>query len=130
MQRIESSTSLQKNHNNYNFLSITPELGFWEEIINNKDWFVTAFSQKYNSHLFDLSKLIDITNDEEQATNSRTRAKDCLKNIHDKILKFRPNLDRKEFDKFIINTYVERKIKNTDFLNTAKSIIMPILRRV
>ena len=119
-----------KNHNNYNFLSITPELGFWEEIINNKDWFINAFKEKYNFLLFDLSQLIDITNKEELATNPRSRAKNCLKNIHDKILQFIPSLDKKEFDRFIVNAYIEQKIKNTNFLNTAKKKIIPILQRV
>ena len=63
------------NRTNLSFLSITPELGFWNEIINDKDWFVGAFSDKYSDTLFNLKAFIDEAEAEEKAQNCRTRAK-------------------------------------------------------
>ena len=117
------------NRNNYNFLSITPELGFWNEITNDKESFVDAFTNKYTDILFDLKNFIDTTDNEEKAENPRSRAKGCLKNLYGKILNEKPDFDRKEFDRFIIDTYVKRKMETPEFLNDVKSKIMPILSR-
>lgn len=117
------------NRKNHSFLSITPELGFWNEIINNKDWFDDAFRGRYSGTLFNLKAFIDEAEAEEKARNCRTRAKNCLKNLHDRISKHKPDLDKGEFDRFVVDAYVERKVKNKDFVNDAKNKIMPVLRR-
>lgn len=117
------------NRKNFSFLSITPELGFWDEIIKDKDWFDKAFRDKFSGTLFNLKEFIDKAEAEEKAQNCRTRAKDCLKNLHDKISMRKPDLDKGEFDRFVVDAYVERKVKNQDFVNDAKSKIMPVLRR-
>lgn len=117
------------NRKNHSFLSITPELGFWNEIINDKDWFDDAFRGRYSGTLFNLKAFIDEAEAEEKARNCRTRAKNCLKNLHDRISKHKPDLDKGEFDRFVVDAYVERKVKNKDFVNDAKNKIMPVLRR-
>ena len=118
-----------ENKSNYNFLSITPELGFWDEIINNIKWFEGIFKSKYPDTLFDIGTFINKANNEENAQNPRKRAKNCLNNLRDKIRSQIPDFEEKDLRRLIIDAYVKRKFREQQFVNMIKSKIMPILHR-
>ena len=118
-----------ENKSNYNFLSITPELGFWDEIINNIKWFKGIFKSKYPDTLFDIGTFINKANNEENAQNPRKRAKNCLNNLRDKIRSQIPDFEEKDLRRLIIDAYVKRKFREQQFVNMIKSKIMPILHR-
>ena len=118
-----------ENQSNFNFLSITPEQGFWDEITSDIAWFNDVFTNQYPDTLFDIKDFIKAANDEEKAQNPRERAKNCLKNLHDKIKSRIPNFDRKDLNRLIIEAYVKRKFENQQFVDMVKSKIMPILHR-
>ena len=118
-----------ENKSNYDFLSITPELGFWNEITSDIAWFRDIFRNQYPDTLFKIEDFINAANHEENALNPRERAKNCLKNLHDKIKSKIPNFDRKDLNRLIIEAYVKRKFEKQQFVDMVKSKIMPILHR-
>ncbi len=118
-----------ENQSNFSFLSITPEQGFWNEITSDVAWFKDVFRNQYPNSLFNIEQFITAANDEEKAANPRERAKNCLKNLHDKINAQIPNFDRKDLNRLIIEAYVKRKFDDQQFVNIVKSKIMPILHR-
>lgn len=118
-----------ENQRNFIFLSITPELGFWNEITSDIAWFKNIFRNQYPDTLFNIENFINAANHEENAPNPRERAKNCLKDLHDKIKSQIPDFDRKYLNKLIIEAYVERKFEKQQFIDMVKSKIMPILHR-
>lgn len=118
-----------ENRSNYDFLSITPELGFWDEITNNKEWFNEIFCSEYPNTLFNIGSFIDNTNNEEKAPNPRRHAKNCLQKLHNKIKSQMPDFEEKDLRRLIIDAYVRRKFEEPEFVNDVKNKIMPILHR-
>ena len=118
-----------ENQSNFNFLSITPELGFWNEITSDIEWFKKIFTDKYPDTLFNIGNFIKDANKEEKAQNPRERAKKCFKNLYDKIKGQITDFDRKDLNRLIIDAYVRRKFTDQEFVNTVKNKIKPILHR-
>lgn len=118
-----------ENKSNYDFLSITPELGFWDEITNSKEWFNNIFCSEYPNTLFNIGSIIDNINNEEKASNLRRHAKNCLQKLHDKIKNQMPDFEEKDLRRLIIDAYVKRKFEQEQFVNMVKSKINPILNR-
>lgn len=121
---------LENNHNNYNFLPITPELGVWEELTNNAEWFKTALGNRFQDILFNVSEFISTVNEEEPETgNPRKRAKGCYKNLFDKIHQREPNITESIFQEILFKSYVTHKFEIPGFQNEIRRLIMPILNR-
>ena len=118
-----------ENQSNFKFLSITPELGFWNEITSDIEWFKKFFTDKYPDTLFNIGNFIKDANKEEKAQNPRVRAKKCFKKLYDKIKGQITDFDRKDLNRLIIDAYVRKKFTDQVFVNIVKSKIKPILHR-
>lgn len=119
----------EENQCNFGFLSMTPEQGFWDEITSDIAWFKDVFRNQYPDTLFDIAEFINTVNREENASNPRERAKNCLKNLYDKIKGKMPNFDRKDLNGLVIENYVKRKFEDSEFVDMVKRKIMPVLHR-
>ena len=121
---------LRNNDNNYNFLPITPELGVWEELTENAEWFKVALRDRFQDILFNVSEFISTINREEPETdNPRKRAKGCYKNLFDKIHQRKPDITESIFQEILFESYVTHKFESQEFQNTIRELIMPILNR-
>ena len=108
---------------------MTPEQGFWDEITSDIAWFKDVFRNQYPDTLFDIAEFINTVNREENASNPRERAKNCLNNLYDKIKGKMPNFDRKDLNGLVIENYVKRKFEDSEFVDMVKRKIMPVLHR-
>ncbi|MGP1579179.1 hypothetical protein [Porphyromonas endodontalis] len=111
-------------------MPITPELGVWEELTNNAEWFKTALGNRFQDILFNVSEFISTVNEEEPETgNPRKRAKGCYKNLFDKIHQREPNITESIFQEILFKSYVTHKFEIPGFQNEIRRLIMPILNR-
>lgn len=121
---------MSTNSNNYKFLPITPELGIWDELTKDSEWFATALCAKYPDILFSVKDVVSMVNNEESSNhNPRKRAKGCYKNLFDKIHKKKPEITDSVFRDILFESYVGYKFENDDFKTEIRSLIMPILNR-
>ena len=68
-----------ENRDNWNCLSITPELGFWNEIISNVQWFVDAFNDQYGRVSYDLNRKICYIHSVISDINLRKKSQEVYK---------------------------------------------------
>ena len=111
-------------------MPITPELGVWEELTENAEWFKVALRDQFQDILFNVSEFISTINREEPETdNPRKRAKGCYKNLFDKIHQRKPDITESIFQEILFESYVTHKFESQEFQNTIRELIMPILNR-
>ncbi len=127
---LEFIRLMQENSENYNYLSITPELGVWNELTLNSDWFQEALNKEYTDIFFNVENIVSMVNSEEISENSRKRAKGCFKNMLDKLHEKKKELHKNDFNRLLFQSYVKHKIdSDRDYLGELRKKITPILNR-
>lgn len=114
---------------NYGYLSITPELGVWNELITDYSWFKNGLVEREGALTFSLAEMINTVDIEEKATNPRDRAKGCFKNFHERLQNKFPSLSREIFDELLINSYVAHKWLDEDYKSKVKGQILKIIHK-
>lgn len=116
-------------HGNYGYLSITPELGVWNELITDNSWLENALIEREGVLSFSLAEMINIVDAEEKTTNLRDRAKGCFKNFHERLQNKFPSLSRDIFDELLFNSFVYNKWSDDGYKNKVKGQILSIVHK-
>lgn len=120
-------------HANITYLTITPELGIWQWIEQNKIIFKTYVEAKHEMILTNIADCIDETSAAEQANKRnattpgqmRDWAKGCFKNIKERIHQHEHSISEDNVIDYMIDCYVEHTYNNDD----ARSMINPLVYR-
>ena len=121
------------NRENITYLSITPELGIWTWLVNNKNTFRTYFEEKYEQTIYNIAEFVDETSNAEahnlaQATTDKKRrdwAKGCLKNFTERVHLQDHSITEYDVIRYMIDCYVDNTYDN----ELLKSIIFPLINR-
>ena len=121
------------NVNNISYLPITPELGIWNWIIENKDTLHTFFQNRHGRKLYNIADLVDETSREERnnfnnaTTDGQRRnwAKGCFKNFTERVYLQDHSVTEQDVIKDMIDCYVQHTYDNEFF----KPIISLLLNR-
>ena len=118
----------EDNRENISYLSITPELGVWEWIVQHPAEFRIHLDSRYGLQTFDVASLIAQTSTDEMANragNLRHWAKGCFKNIAEKIHYANPQIVEKDVANDMISCFVDN---NYSFENL-KAVLLPLINR-
>ena len=107
---------------NITYLTITPELGIWKWIEQNKIIFKSYVEAKHGPILTDIADCIDETSAAEQVNKRnattpgqmRDWAKGCFKNIKERIHQREHSISEDNVVDYMIDCYVEHTYNNDD----------------
>lgn len=123
----------QNNQSNITYLSITPELGVWQWIEQNKKTFKSYYESEHRGCVYDIEDCINQTSTEESNTRKnattqgrlRNWAKGCFRNFKERVHK----LDNMITEDAVINDMMECYVKNTYNKADVEPIIKSLINR-
>ena len=125
-KKIDLFNELQRH---FYYLPITPELGVWNELLNESNWFMRKLTDEFGCLTFNLSYIISVVNSEENSLNERERAKGCFKNLFDRLNRKISELTVSRFHQFLFEAYVANKWTDASYRNNFKGKILSILNK-
>ena len=123
----------QNNRENISYLSITPELGIWLWLEQNKEIFKTYFENEHGGVIFDVAEAINQTSIEESvnidvnATPAQLRAwaKGCFMNFKERIHNFQHSIS----EEIVVDNMIECYVKNTYNNDNIRALVYPLINR-
>lgn len=115
--------------NHYDYLSITPELGVWNELKQDCCWFEQELTTKYGNILFPLSDLIQKIDTEEKESEERKRAKGCIKSLYRRLQDKLPELAVETFEDLLMESYISHKWSDGNYQSHVKKQILSIIHK-